>query len=248
MICSSPAFVLRSFDFRETSKIATFFTRDYGKVKGILKGIRKDPRKFSSTLSPLSLNHIVFYQKRNTEIHLVSQCDLIDDFGLHSPELKSFGFVSHVSELTDSLMPLEDPHSGAFELIFDFLNTLKAASTDTRLIFQIKILSLSGFKPHFDSCLCCDTRINRSAFFSRSRGGLLCGRCTYQDKQAEPVLQGSIATILYIERSDWKKALRLNMNSLIRRQLETMLSSFIHFHVGRVLKTTGPVAELVDFR
>ena len=82
MICSTPAFVLRTYDFRETSKIVNFYTRDFGKVKGILKGIRKDSKKFGSTLPLLSLNHIVFYKKRMTEIHLVSHCDLIDDFGL----------------------------------------------------------------------------------------------------------------------------------------------------------------------
>lgn len=246
MICSTPAFVLRAFDFRETSSIVTFFSRDFGKVKGILKGIRRDPRKFSTTLSPLSLNHVVFYRKRNTEIHLVGQCDQIDDFGLQRPDLKTFGFASHISELVDCLMPLEDAHSKVFELIFDFLNTLKSGPVDTRPIFQIKILSLSGFKPHFDSCLACDTKINKEAYFSRSRGGLLCSRCLFQDKNAEAVLQGSIATILYIERSDWKKALRLNMPLPIRRQLESILTSFIHYHVGRVLKTNRPVNEMLD--
>jgi recombinational DNA repair protein (RecF pathway) len=60
MICSTPAFVLKTYDFRETSKIAVFFSRDFGKVKGVLKGIRSDHKKFSSVLSALSLNHIVF--------------------------------------------------------------------------------------------------------------------------------------------------------------------------------------------
>ncbi|HAJ56138.1 MAG TPA: DNA repair protein RecO [Candidatus Omnitrophica bacterium] len=246
MICSTPAFLLRAFDFRETSKIVTFFTRDFGKVKGILKGVRKDPRKFSTTLSPLSLNHIVFYRKRNTEIHLVGQCDQIDDFGMLTPSLKTFGFASHIAELVDCLMPLEDAHAEVFELIFDFLNTLKGGTADTRPIFQIKILSLSGFKPHFDSCLACDAKIERDAFFSRSRGGLLCGRCCPTDRHAEAVLQGSIATLLYIERSEWSKALRLNMSSQIRGQLEGILTSFINFHVGRALKTSRPVHELID--
>lgn len=246
MLCSTPAFVLRAFDFRETSKIVTFFTRDFGKVKGILKGIRKDPKKFSTSLSPLSLNHIVFYTRKNTEIYLVGQCDQIDDFGMLSPGLKTFAFASHISELVDCLMPLEDAHAEVFELIFDFLNTLKSGPVDTRLIFQIKILSLSGFKPHFDSCLSCDAKISRDAFFSRSRGGLLCSRCSSADRHAEAVLQGSIATLLYIERSEWKKALRLSMSSQIHGQLEGILASFINFHVGRTLKTSRPVHELID--
>lgn len=245
MICSTPAFVLKSFDLRETSKIATFFTRDHGKVSGVLKGIRKDPKKFGSTLSPLSLNHIVFYKKRHVELHLVGQCDLIDDFGLWRGDLKSFGYAAHVSDLVDALMPLEDAHRSVFDLIFDFLNTLSEARSDMRPVFQIKILSLSGFKPHFDSCLQCDTRIGKEAYFSRARGGLLCGRCVSGDRQAQTVLPGSIATILYIERSDWRSAMRLNMPPAIRRQIDALLSSFIHFHVGRPLKTDRAVSDLL---
>ena len=46
MIVQTEGIVLKSFDFRETSRIATFFTKDHGKVKGVLKGIRKDHKKF----------------------------------------------------------------------------------------------------------------------------------------------------------------------------------------------------------
>ena len=76
MIVKTEAIVLKSFDFRETSRIVTFYSREYGKVKGLLKGIRKDPRKFGSSVDRFSVNDIVFYQYRNSDIHLVSQCDM----------------------------------------------------------------------------------------------------------------------------------------------------------------------------
>jgi DNA repair protein RecO (recombination protein O) len=246
MICSTPAFVLRTYDFRETSKMANFFTRDFGKIKGILKGIRKDPKKFSSTLPLLSLNHIVFYKKRTSEIHLIGQCDLIDDFDLTRGTLKSFGFSSYAAELVELLMPLEDANSHVFSLIFDFLNTLKTNDIDSRQIFQIKILALSGFKPHLDSCLSCDVKLLAEAYFSHSRGGLLCPKCLYQDKHAEPIYQGTIATILYIERSSWSSCLRLNMLPAVRKQLEKILTCFVQFHVGRSLKTPKLIHEILD--
>ena len=56
MIVSTEGIVLKSFDYRETSKIATFFTKQYGKVKGVLKGIRKDPKKFGSHIDQFSVN------------------------------------------------------------------------------------------------------------------------------------------------------------------------------------------------
>lgn len=243
MICSTPAFLLKSYDFRETSKIAIFFTKDFGKIKGILKGIRKDPKKFSTILALLSLNHLIFYKKRVSEIHLVSQCDVLDDFDLISGGLKSFGFSSFVAELVDSLLPLEDPHLEVFDLIFDFLNSLKSAPWDTRLVFEIKILALSGFRPHLDSCVVCDSKISKEAYFSHARGGLLCSRCLFHDKHAEQILQGTVATILYVERSSWQNCLRLNMLTPVRKQLDKVLDCFIQFHVGKILKSTKVIRE-----
>ncbi len=246
MIISTPAFVLKSYDFRETSKIAVFYTKDHGKVKGILKGIRKDHKKFGSTLPLLSLNHLVFYHKRSSEIHLVGQCDLIDDFGLFRGELKNFGFSHYAAELADMLMPLEDPQIAIFELIFDFLNTLKTRAEDARHAFQVKMLALSGFKPHFDSCVSCSSALPREAYFSHKRGGILCSRCLPVDRQAEPILSGTIATIRYIEKTPWAHCLRLHMHQTVRHQLEALLKGFIQFHVGRVLKSDKLVREMLD--
>jgi DNA repair protein RecO (recombination protein O) len=246
MICSTPAFVLRSYDFRETSKIAVFFTRDLGKVKGILKGIRSDPRKFSSTLPLLSLNHIVFYKKRTSEIHLVSQCDLIDDFALNRGDLKAFSFSSFISELVDLVMPLEDSQKGVFSLIFDFLNSLRETKQDTRSAFEIKLLALSGFKPHLDSCVLCDAKLSSKGFFSHAKGGLLCSKCLFHDTRAEQILPGTIASILYIEKSPWQKCLRLSMLSPVKKQLENILNCFIQYHLGRSLKTLPLVHQLLD--
>lgn len=61
MIVQAQGIVLKTFDFRETSRIATFFTKEYGKIKGVLKGIRKDMKKFGSSVDRFSVNHLVYY-------------------------------------------------------------------------------------------------------------------------------------------------------------------------------------------
>ena len=79
-IHKTEAIVLRRMDFRETSLIVDFYTRDFGKLSGILKGIRLEPDKFASTVEISSYNDIIFYKKINTTLHLVSACDLKDKF------------------------------------------------------------------------------------------------------------------------------------------------------------------------
>ncbi len=247
MIASTPAFVLKSYDFRETSKIAVFFTRDDGKVKGVLKGIRKDPRKFGSRLACCSLNHIVYYKKRVSEIHLISQCDLIDDFFTPRRDLREVGVVHLAAELVDCLMPLEDANRAVFDLLFEFLNILDAGGgPHLAMTFQVKMLALSGFKPHFDSCCVCEARLKAGYTFSYKKGGLLCGGCSSHDPRAEAVYPGTVSTILYLERHSLRQGMRLGMHPRVHTQLITMLERFMHFHVGKILKSEKVLHQILD--
>ena len=79
-IHKTEAIVLRRMDFRETSLIVDLYTREFGKLSGILKGIRVEPDKFASALEVSSHNDVIFYKKASTSLHLVSACDLKDNF------------------------------------------------------------------------------------------------------------------------------------------------------------------------
>ena len=65
-IHKTDAIVLNKRDFRETSLIVDLFSRDFGRLCGLLKGIRTEPEKFASTLEPFSHNEIIFYRKINS--------------------------------------------------------------------------------------------------------------------------------------------------------------------------------------
>ncbi|GAJ11315.1 unnamed protein product, partial [marine sediment metagenome] len=56
--------VLGSIDWHETSKIVTFYTKDFGKIRGVAKGARRKKSKFSP-LEILSRHTIVFYERED---------------------------------------------------------------------------------------------------------------------------------------------------------------------------------------
>ena len=79
-IQKSEAIVLRTRDFRETSLIVNFFTKDFGKMHGLIKGIRRTPQRYGGMPLNFSRNHIVFYEKPSRELNLVTQCDIEESF------------------------------------------------------------------------------------------------------------------------------------------------------------------------
>ena len=246
MIVQTEGIVLKSFNIRETSRIVTFFTKDFGKVKGILKGIRKDPKKFGSNVDNFSVNGIVYYQYRRSDIHLVSQCDLKDYFFPIRKDLKRSLAASYMLELVAAILPSEEPNGEVYQLMLDFLNTLSKQEDINKLvhIFQIKILVLSGFKPHIDSCLRCQKTIKGRVRFSLQLGGLICWECPLDDPQARLVSQGTIASLLHIEHNDWHKSLRLGLTPTVKQELKGILNEFLVFHLERHLKSTKYLATI----
>ena len=238
-ICKTQALTLKTFDFRETSLIVNFYTRDFGKVSGLLKGIRTDPRKFASTLEPFSCNEIIFYRKRNDTLHLVSQCDLQENFNSLRNSIEKVTLASLMMELVDALVPVEDANADIFDLAMNCLKAMGETYDVDKIatIFKIKILALSGFKPHFDSCISCGGKVLGEAKFSVSLGGLICAGCFKKDVAARQIFRGTTATILHIERNDIVNNMRLGINPQINRELNGILRAFFDFHIEKRLKS-----------
>src|SRR3989344_8836765 len=105
MILQTEAIVLKTMDLRETSRIARFFSKDYGKVSGVLKGIRKDHRKFGSSVDKFSVNDIVYYHHANSDLHLVGQCDLKSFFFPIRQDIRRAMAANYMTELVSIIMP-----------------------------------------------------------------------------------------------------------------------------------------------
>jgi DNA repair protein RecO (recombination protein O) len=245
-ILKAEAIVLKKWDFRETSLIVNFYTLEYGKVSGLLKGIRKEPAKFASNVELFSHNDIIFYQKRNSSIHLVSQCDLKDNFSAIRQSIHRIAAASMVVELLDGIMAQEDKNEEIFKLSLAALSELSSNNNPDKImiIFKVKVLSLSGFKPHLDSCVTCNSSLSGQTKFSLNLGGLLCQKCAARDTFARSIFRGTVATILHIEKNEFRNTLNLGINPQIKKELDIILNSFLNYHLGKELKSQKVIAEL----
>jgi DNA repair protein RecO (recombination protein O) len=237
-IHKTDAIVLSTQNFRQTSLIVNFYTRDFGKLSGLLKGAREDPTKFNSNLDTVSLNEIIFYKKRSSSLYLVSQCDLKRDFRLIKNDLERIRKAFSLVELLDIVTVEGDKNEQIFDLALTCLEQLENSFDLDKLliIFKIKLLDFCGFKPHLDSCVSCNNKIIAQARFSLKFGGLLCERCIAKDIKSRTVFRGTVASILYIEKNNLDNVLRLGMNQAIKRELHQVLDGFLEFHLDKQIK------------
>ena len=232
--------LLRRQDLRETSLILTFYTRDFGKIKGIVRGVR-GPRSAcgGGNMEIFALDEVVFYERRKSDIFTISQCDLVEFFAPVRESLEKLAYAAYLAELMDSVTALGDKSREAFDLLLNSLRLLSGDCSAKRVarIFEIKLLHLLGLMPTLESCANCGGAVDGSARFSFRNGGLICKKCLQSDRDARPILQGTVKFIEHIRSLPFERVARIKVASEVGHELEGILRRFLDFHIERRLKT-----------
>ncbi|MGH7890395.1 MAG: DNA repair protein RecO, partial [Thermodesulfobacteriota bacterium] len=77
-IQKTEAFVLKTQPFRSSSLIVTFFSRDFGKLRGVVKGVRREREMRGALYELFTHLEILFYEKTRSDLHLVSEASILN--------------------------------------------------------------------------------------------------------------------------------------------------------------------------
>jgi len=246
-IQKSEAIVLRRQDLRETSLILTFYTRGFGKIKGIVRGVRGVRAQYGGgALELFALDEIVFYERKNSDVFTVSQCDLAEFFNPVRQSLERLAYANYIIELLDSVTGLSDKNTEVFQLLLNSIRLLSGESSARRVarIFEIKLLGLLGLMPSLDICAYCGGKTDPSARFSIAHGGLICKTCTDKDKNALPIMAGTVKFIEHIQELPFDKVERIKVATAVGKELESVLRKFLDYHIERRLKSLEFLREI----
>ncbi|MGB8221113.1 MAG: DNA repair protein RecO [Polyangiales bacterium] len=178
--CQSRALLLRSVDYRDSDRIVTLLTEDYGKFAALARGARKSQRRFGGALQPYVLMNAHFRPGRGDLAHLES---VSVDRSFHGilGSLKAIGVAGVALTVIRERLPDHEPEPAMFDAAVRFLTALTegAPPEEALLCLQIRTLALLGFAPTLDRCVHCAKRpaTGKSASFDAGRGGIVCRAC-----------------------------------------------------------------------
>lgn len=231
-IHTSPALILRRWNFRETSLIISVLTESYGKFHGLIKGFYGRPPRYGPVI-PGSLNTIVFYESLRQQLLLVSQCDLQDALASQRHGPRQLQAQARILELTEKGTVERDPQPALFQLTAQALRQLAQTRQPEALVrvYEVKCLKLLGLSPSIEECVRCQGEAEARAVLSLRQGGLLCRACAASDQRAESLSPGTLAALHQVLTAPWETALRVQWLSPIREELDRLLTRFIAYHV-----------------
>lgn len=149
MILTTEAIVLHSRRFGDSSRIVVLYTRDYGRISVVAKGIRTQKSNLSAALEPLSHSRVTIYHKKNRDLHSVTAADAVTS---HNLLLKSFYHLSvglTIVEIVLRTQADEDANERIFELLRMSLELLGDARQDQcygiGLAMRLALTDIMGF-------------------------------------------------------------------------------------------------------
>ena len=129
-----PAVILQHKPYRETSLLLEVFTRDYGIVSVIAKGVRKEKSKMAGLLQPFIVLKISYLDK--PELKSLTQVEFVASFHLLRLALYC-GF--YVNELLQRFLPKDDPYP---EIFVRYLRCLGELSAVDKVEFTVRYFEL----------------------------------------------------------------------------------------------------------
>ncbi len=243
---SAEGIILRKYYLRETSYILVVFTKEFGKIKGVLKGIRNPYPQFAGNFEIFTLCQLLFYRKKKKGMDLITQCEAMDLFYPVRKDIERLTYASYFIELVETITSDHDVNEGLYEVLLESLKLLATDSSPRRVgrIFELKLLDSLGLRPMLEGCAVCGRAAEDKVRFSAANGGLLCGGCAGSDETAFPVSRGAVNFMRKILVSPIYRTAQIKVSREVGKEIERILKRFVGYHVARPVRSMRFLEQL----
>lgn len=200
---STPAVLLRGYDYGDSSRILRFYTRGHGLVSVVAKGVRGRLGKGAAGLASFASGELSVYLKSHRDLHTMK-----DFAGSRTREglgrdMLRFAGASAVAELVLAHTEQES-HAGLYEALeaaLDRLDDVDASDLPGAVLTGLwTVTEELGFAPQVDTCVRCGAVLGEDDMgrFDLAAGGVRCPSCAEgaAGPRIGPIARGQLARLL----------------------------------------------------
>lgn len=224
-----PALILQHRPYRESSLLLDVFTRDFGIISMLAKGVRREKSKTAGLLLPFSLLNISYLDRG--ELKTLVRAEYLSSYPLQRLALYC-GF--YVNELVQKFLHKHDPHPELFARYQRCLQELSQgdAIEQTLRYFEIDLLTEAGYGGQLDIESVTGVAVEQQRRYNFSPGfGMV--------EDAHGSVSGETLLMLAAQESLSRTALS-EAKLLLRKMLDVHLQ-------GRPLKSRDVLAKIIKY-
>ena len=246
---ASPAVVVGSFPLGESDRVVTFFTREFGRLRGVAKAARRLRSRFGGALELFTLGELVFFDTGRSELARIDHFDVTQPFARLRENLEALGEAAWIVEIVARTTGERDRQPALYGLLVRALRAMEVAPRPARVAvcFGVRCLDVLGHRPRLDRCVECG-RVYPFPRPSVGEAGLVCEGCR-PGVDAVPVAAATVAAFTRLRAVRWDEAIAAPVGRAgpeLRAVLDTQLSRLIGqpTRSGRFIREVHRLSEV----
>lgn len=230
--------VLSAMPVGDYDKRLVLLTRELGKISAFAKGARRPNSALLACSQPFSFGEFTLYIGRNS--YTVTSADISNYFQELREDIDSVYYGMYFCEFAEYITKENNDEKEILKLLYQTLRAVAKRTIElplVRVIFEFKIMALSGVAPQVFECVKCG-KDNQQYRFSSSSGGLLCEDCKIHDTRAIRLSTSSIYTLQYIISKDIENLYTFRVSKEVLNELITSIRRYMDHYIDHVFKSS----------
>ncbi|MFN8673645.1 MAG: DNA repair protein RecO [Candidatus Sericytochromatia bacterium] len=254
---------LKYYNFNDFDRIIHLFTKEYGIVQAIAKGVRNPKRKLLGNTDLLNINRYVL--KKGKSLNSILQCESIKYFPFINLDYDKLIYSLFLGELILLFIHEGDDHSKIFNLLVYTLEKIETSEHPIieTLWFQINFLKQIGYEQDFYCCNRCNKKLlyslntlkvaekqedynnnsnnldflknNKKLGFSFNTGGIICNDCLIDSSNYKIINQEMLNLLIKI--IEFENIEFLNNENELLKKLQDIFKEYLSILSDKKIKS-----------
>lgn len=233
--------VLKNKPYKENDMLVWIYSREYGKLTLLAKGVKKMTSKNAPSCQSITLSEFTLIPK--TGLCRLIKGSAIDYFRHIKEDIELEAYATYCLEFVDKYTRENDPDDSIYDALLLALKYLNNGYEPklVYLLFNAFILNITGSALEVDQCVSCG-RHDLIAGISILNGGFVCQNClgNYDRHLDVDVLKG----FRYINKIPIEKIDLLHLSTPVINKLVEIMEVFVDEYTGINFKSRKFIKQL----
>ena len=241
--------VLSAMPVGDYDKRLVILTKERGKISAFAKGARRQNSTLLACSNPFSFGEFTLYQGRSS--YNIISANISNYFMELRDNIEDLYYGLYFCEFVTFITRENNDEKEILKLLYQTLRIFVKGSISLqliRVIFELKILALSGTAPQVFQCVNCNLIPNQETKelfeFSIANDGILCKSCGLSDKGGLTLKTSTLYALQYIISTRIESLYTFNVTEDVLKQLQICSKRSIDRYIGHTFKALEMINTL----
>lgn len=254
MQAKTAGMILKQRNIGENDRILTVLSQDMGLIEVCARRSKSPKNPLTAATQVLCYSSFELY-KGKASYYIADSAEIIRPFYDLRLDVVKVALASYFAELCAAVSPTVETSD---EILRMLLNTMHLLETERytighlRPIFELRVLSLSGFMPNLVACEECAAYEAEPMYFIPADGLLCCSECfpksslNREDTLAIALPLSVLSAMRHIVFSDSKKVFSFKLASKAATLLYDTVQTYVSYHIDTNFKSLHIFESMFD--